>query len=778
MGGVPALNCPPGQATPASVVDCFVDAARRFPHRVAVRAGERALDYRELDKRSARLARHLMRLGAGAEVRVGLCIPRGIGAVVGMLGILRAGAAYVPLDPDAPPSAVAAVVADAGIQLLVTASGRAAMPGTSSIELDADGRCAAPAASSARLPELDPRQLMYAIYTSGSTGGPKGVLVEHGQVARLFPAIAEHCLFDEQDVWTQLHSLAFGFSVWEVWGALAHGGTLLAVPAAVALSPAQLFAQLAANGVTVLSLTPSAFRVLVRSGRALPDASSLRSLRLLAFSGEALDAAILDAWFERFGDERPVLANMYALTETAGEVAYRRLRRGDSATAARRSIGRPLADTAFRLVDAAGAPVPDGEAGELIVVGPSVARGYLNRPDLQSQRFLVEASDGSEARGYRTGDLARRLADGEYEFVGRADRQLKVRGYRVEPGQVEEALRRHASVVDAVVTGDEFGLRACVVSRDGAVPGDLREFAAERLPHYCVPDQWVAIERLPLTANGKLDLEALAPSLHAPSTAASTPDAAAANDPSRPVDALRAIWRELLAIDEVGDEDDFFDLGGHSLMTLQLILRIEESLGSKLTMRDVFEHPTFAAQAELLRRSDAPAEAAPEAAPTTRAEAGAGGDLDARYMGLAIAEARRAFDAGEVPYAACIVRGGEVLACAHNRINGSADITAHAEVEAIRAACAAAGSTDLSGCTIYSTCEPCSMCLTACVWAGIGRVVWGARMDDEQRYGLAAPTVSAATMQAHLGRPAELVADVGRDEMLALYEVWLRMQAV
>ena len=781
MGRIPALSCPPALTTPASVIDCFVEAAHHFPERTAVRAGDRSLDYRELDKRSARLARHLMRLGAGAEVRVGLCMPRGIGAVVGMLGILRSGAAYVPLDPDMPATATAAIVADAGLTLMVSERGRATAAGLSQIDLDTEGRCAAPAASLARLPSLDPRQLMYAIYTSGSTGGPKGVMVEHGQVARLFPAIAEHVRFDECDVWTQMHSLAFGFSVWEIWGALGHGGTLLVVPPESALAPSQLFAQLALHGATVLSLTPSAFRVLVRSGRALPAPATLPSLRLLAFSGEPLDAAILQAWFDRFGDERPVLANMYALTETAGEVAYRRVRRADTASSGRHSIGRPLLDTAFRLVDAAGAPVQAGETGELIVVGPSVARGYLNRPELQSQRFVVERVGAMvEVRGYCTGDVARQLADGEFEFVGRADRQLKVRGYRVEPGQIEDALRTHDGIVDAVVTGDHHGLRAFVVTHHGRLPGRLREFVAERLPHYYVPDEWVAIDRLPLTANGKLDLEAL---VSAREGRAAVSDAPTANDTARLADALRAIWCELLGIDDLRDDDDFFDRGGHSLLTLQLILRIEERLGRKLTMRDVFEHPTFAAQAELLQRAErvhGPARAAPALAAAAAGESapGAGSEADAIYMGRAIAEARRALDAGEAPYAACIVRGGEVLACTHNRISGLADVTAHAEVEAIRAACAATGSTDLSGCTIYSTCEPCSMCLTACVWAGIGRVVSGARMDDEQRFGLAAPTVPAATMQAHLGRPAELVPDVGRDEMLELFELWLRMQAV
>lgn len=775
------MSAVPAPVAPASVVDCFVETAHRFPGRTALRAGERSLDYRELDKRSARLARHLMRLGARAEMRVGLCMPRGVGAVVGMLGILRSGAAYVPLDPDAPPAAAAAVVADAGLTLLVTERGRPVAPGVSRIELDADGRCAAPAASATRLPQLDPRQLMYVIYTSGSTGGPKGVLVEHGQVARLFPALAEHVRFDETDVWTQLHSLAFGFSVWEIWGALAHGGELLVLPPEAALAPAQLFARLAAHGATVLSLTPSAFRVLVRGGRVLPDPSSLPALRLLAFSGEPLDAEMLEAWFACFGDERPVLANMYALTETAGEVAFRRIRSGDSGTPGRHSIGRPLADTTFRLIDAAGAPAPAGDAGELIVVGPSVARGYLNRPALQSARFLVESSAGGDVRGYRSGDLARLLPGGDYEFVGRADRQLKVRGYRVEPGQIEEALRTHPEVADAVVSGDAFGLRAFVVGRDGRLPGGLREFLAGRLPHYCVPDEWVAIGHLPLTANGKLDLEALE-STRTGGQASSPAPAAAADEAAGLAGALRAIWRELLGVDDLGDEDDFFDRGGHSLLTLQLIMRIEERLALRLTMRDVFEHPTFAAQVGLLRRcgeAQAPVAAASAGAGEYRGDRqAAAADADGRYMGFAIAEARRALDAGEAPYAACIVRGDQVLACAHNRINERADVTAHAEIEAIRAACAAVGGTDLSGSTIYSTCEPCSMCLTACAWAGIGRVVWGARMSDEQRFGLAAPTVPAATMQAHLGRPAELVADVGRDDMLALFELWFRMQAV
>lgn len=776
MGGVPALSRLPALQAPG-VVDVFVELAHRFPSRTAVRDGDRIVDYRDLDKRSARLARHLIRLGAGAEVRVGLCMPRGIGAVVGMLGILRSGAAYVPLDPHAPAASTAAIAADAGLSLLVTGRGIEGPPAVSRIELDAEGRCSAPAASSARLPQLDARQLMYAIYTSGSTGGPKGVLVEHAQVARLFPAVGEHLRFDERDVWTQMHSLAFGFSVWEIWGALAHGGTLLVVPPETALSPTQLFAHLAANDATVLSLTPSAFRVLVRNGRALPAPSSLPSLRLLAFSGEALDASILQTWFERFGDERPVLANMYALTETAGEVAYRRVRRSDSTGAGRHSIGRPLSDTDFRLVSSTGANVQAGQSGELIVLGPSVARGYLNRPELQAARFLVERSGGCERRGYRTGDLARELPGGEYEFVGRVDRQLKVRGYRVEPAQVEEALRAHDGVVDAVVTGDAHGLRAFVVTSDCRLPDGLREFVGQRLPHYCVPDQWVTVERLPLTANGKLDLVALEAVADALLQPAPTPQAVADTDAGSLAGGLRVIWRELLGVDDVSDEDDFFDRGGHSLLTLQLTLRIEERLGRKLTMRDMFEHPTFGAQVSLLQQRE-PAESEAGVVTSVEATPAAGNDDDARYMGLAIAEARRALDAGEAPYAACIVRGSEVLACAHNRISGSGDITAHAEVEAIRAACAATGSTDLSGCTIYSTCEPCSMCLTASVWAGIGRVVFGAHMSDEQRFGLAAPTVPAATMQAYLGRPAELLPGVGRGPMLALYEVWLRMQAV
>ena len=278
----------------------------------------------------------------------------------------------------------------------------------------------------------------------------------------------------------------------------------------------------------MLSLTPSAFRVLVRSGRAPPDPSALPLLRLLAFSGEPLDAAILEAWFERFGDESPLLANMYALTETAGEVAYRRIRRDAAASSRRHSIGRPLIDTAFRLIDPAGAPVPPGDVGELIVVGPSVARGYLNRPELQSQRFVVErAGSMAEVRGYRTGDLARQLDDGEFEFVGRTDRQMKVRGYRVEPGQIEDALRAHEGIVDAVVTGDTHGLRAFVVVPDGRLPARLREFVAERLPHYCIPDGWLAIDRLPLTASGKLDLEALASVRSEPAAAVA---ALAAND--------------------------------------------------------------------------------------------------------------------------------------------------------------------------------------------------------------------------------------------------------
>ncbi|WP_374434070.1 amino acid adenylation domain-containing protein [Inhella sp.] len=718
--------------------------------------------YAELNRRADHLAAALAARGIGAGDRVVLAYERSAQALAALLGILKSGAAYVPVDPAHPAEWQAQIVADCEPAAVL---GALRSPHSATLD-DAWWLAQGPAAW---VPDraLAAEDLMYLIYTSGSTGQPKGVRVSHANVARLFPSLAGHMPFGAQDRWTLCHSLSFGFSVWEVWGAWAHGGCLVLVPPALSQSPQRLLDLLAAERVTVLSQTPTAFRQLARGLG--PQTPALPDLRWVAFSGEALEPHTLAPWLAHFGAERPRLANLYALTETSGEVAFHRVTDADLAPGRGACIGQALPDVRLRLVDEQGADVAPGELGELVVGGPSVALGYWRRPELEAQRFGWH--DGQ--REYRTGDLARQGPDGALRFEGRADRQVKLRGYRVELGAVEAALASHPALRDAVVDAEPQGTGGrCLVAyvqpiEGGALPAGLAAFVAERLPHYAVPERWVAIDHLPMTPNGKLDWAALRAQAGAPAD----PPPAHVQPGAGLQQAVAALWCRVLQRAEVTPDDDFFDLGGYSLLALELTLALEQELGLQVTMTDLFEAPTLAALCALLERRQSLGQD-PEA---QAAEAG----MDGVYMRQAIAKAREAMLVGQPPYAACIVGpDGAVLAVAHNAIWQNQDATAHAEVEAIRAACRNLGASELKDCVLYSTAEPCSMCLSASVWAGLQRIVYAIDMQDEPRFGLAEPTVPCRTLLQMLGKPVPVQGGVMRAEMHALLEDWLRLQSV
>ncbi|HEX5754893.1 MAG TPA: AMP-binding protein, partial [Arenimonas sp.] len=589
----------------------------------------------------------------------------------------------------------------------------------------------------------------------------------------LFPAVGAQLALPANALWTQLHSLSFGFSVWEVWGALANGGCLLLVPPSLSMSPQRFWPWLQEQGANVLSLTPSAFRVLTQQVDALPSPGALAPLQLLAFSGEPVEPVPLRRWFARTGAHGPQLVNMYALTETAGEVSLALIDAESADDPA--SIGKPLPDTDFLLLDAQGIPVADGEPGELFIGGPMVASGYFDATPEQAQRFVVDPlQSGQQRRYYRSGDLARRREDGSYAFVGRADRQLKIRGYRVEPASIEAALLALGGLRDALATAvsgpdGELQLAAFVIPEGEDIdPAWLQRQLAQSLPHYLVPERIVAMPQFPLTPNGKLDLAALQAR---PTGAAEPPGLVLGNDR----DLLASIWAELLGRTTIADDDDFFDCGGYSLLALQLTLQVEKQLGVTITIRDLFEQPRFAGLLERIVALRQPVAATHPMADAVFAPARA---EDEAPMRLAIAEARAAITRGQPPYAACVVKDGRVIACVHNAIWGKTDATAHAEIEAIREACRVLDSVDLAGCTVYSTCEPCSMCYSACVWAGVERIVYGVRMEDEERYGIARRTVPAAQMQALMGRPKALVHDFLREEMIEVFEQWVGLQSM
>ncbi|MFD7456446.1 MULTISPECIES: non-ribosomal peptide synthetase [unclassified Streptomyces] len=591
----------------------FEEHVRRTPDAVAVTHGDTRLTYRELNRWANRLAHRLIARGAGPERLVGLRLPRSAELVVAILAVLKTGAGYLPIDPQTPAGRVATVLSEAGPVLVLDTVDDVRDVGetTDTDPTDAD-----------RLGALHPDHPAYVIFTSGSTGKPKGVVVSHRNVTRLFSATAESFRFGPDDVWTLFHSYAFDFSVWELWGALLHGGRLVVVDHTVSRSPDAFRALLADEGVTVLNQTPSAFYQLIQADRQHP--ADRLALRHVIFGGEALAPGKLAAWYERHPDDRPVLVNMYGITETTVHVTEHPLGREDAAADTGSTVGSPLADLRAYVLDAALRPVPPGVTGELYVAGAGLSRGYLNRPGLTSDRFVACPFGPPGARMYRTGDLARWTPDGALAYEGRIDHQVKIRGFRIELGEIEAVLARHPRVAQAavVVREDRPGdkrLVAYVVPRESAPGSDeLRSYAAESLPSYMVPSAVVTLPALPLTPNGKLDQRALP----APDFGALVSGRA----PRSPrEETLCRIFAEVLGVEQVGIDDDFFALGGHSLLATRLAVRIRTELGAEVPLGTLFQHSTVAGLAAVLT-ADGPARPAlrrtarPDAVPLSFAQ--------------------------------------------------------------------------------------------------------------------------------------------------------------
>ncbi|MEV7924223.1 amino acid adenylation domain-containing protein [Kitasatospora sp. NPDC088779] len=604
-----ASAAPREPARRATIAELFAEQAARTPDAVAVTApGEAALSYRELDERANRLAHLLAARGAGPESLVAVALPRGAQLIVAVLAVLKAGAAYLPLEPGHPADRIGYTLRDARPALLLTAGGvlpePPEAPDLPRLDLDTPKTAAALAAHPATAPDTaaSPEHPAYVIYTSGSTGRPKGVVVPHQNVARLLEATDGWFDFGPGDVWTLFHSIAFDFTVWELWGALLRGGRLVVVPYDVSRSPDAFLDLLAEERVTVLNQTPSAFYQLMRADADRPRPLALRTV---VFGGEALDIGRLADWYTRHADDAPRLVNMYGITETTVHVSYQELDAPTAAAGGGSVIGRGIPDLRVYLLDGALRPVPAGVPGELYITGPGLARGYLRRPDLTAARFVACPFEPGGTRMYRTGDLGRWRADGTLEYLGRADEQVQLRGFRVELGEIATVLGQHPAVAEAAVIaredrpGDQR-LVAYVVPRDGANPDGLREFAAERLPEYMVPAAVVPLAALPLTANGKLDRRAL------PAPAYTT---SARGPRTAEEEQLCGVFAEVLGLDRVGVDDDFFTLGGHSLLATRIVNRVRAELGAELQVRDLFEAPSPARLAERL------AAAAPGRAP-------------------------------------------------------------------------------------------------------------------------------------------------------------------
>src|SRR5437763_3572612 len=588
---------------PQTVAQLFAAQAAQPPDAVAVVFEQEALSYAQLEARANQLAQHLRRLGVGAETVVGLCLERSLEMVVGLIGILKAGGAYLPLDPSYPAERLCFMLADAGAAVLITHSGlRERLGGRAArvVELDSEAAAIAAEPSSAPATAVRPQNLAYVIYTSGSTGMPKGVAVTHQNVVRLFGATEDLFHFNAHDVWTLFHSLAFDFSVWELWGPLLHGGRLVIVPYAISRSPKEFLTLLAREGVSILNQTPSAFYQLLQAEREDSDLGPALDLRHVMIVGVALDLTILQDWYEHRLDGSPVLVNMYGITETTVHVTHLVLDRQLALTRGGSLIGRGIPDLRVYVLDSCLEPVPVGVVGELYISGAGVARGYLGRGGLTGERFVADRFGATGSRMYRSGDLARWRWDGVLEFVGRADQQVKVRGFRIEPGEIEAALLGHGGVSQAAVVARASGaggtqLVGYVVWAAGcaADAGELRAHVGARLPEYMVPSAIIVVDGFPLTANGKLDRSALP----APEFRASV-----GRLPRSPQEELLcALFAEVLGVERVGIDDDFFALGGHSLLATRLISRIRSSLDVEVSIRSLFEARTVCGLVECLR---------------------------------------------------------------------------------------------------------------------------------------------------------------------------------
>ncbi|MGE6655387.1 amino acid adenylation domain-containing protein, partial [Stenotrophomonas sp. NPDC077426] len=497
----------------------FEAQAAQRPHAIAVSFEDQQLSYGALNARANALAHRLIALGVGPDDRVAICVERGLDMLVGVLAILKAGAGYVPLDPVYPEERLAYMLQDsAPMAVLTQAALQASLPLLRDLQrpvllLDASSHArAGEETGNPVVPGLGTQHLAYVIYTSGSTGQPKGVMVEHGHVSRLFTATQAQFGFDERDVWTLFHSFAFDFSVWEIWGALLHGGRLVVVPALCTRMPLEFYDLLVREQVTVLNQTPSAFRGLIAAQQQRSDA---HHLRVVVFGGEALELPMLVPWFERNDGERTRLVNMYGITEITVHATYRRITESDVRAPRGSPIGQAIADLQLYVLDTAGEPSPIGVTGELYVGGAGVVRGYLHRPELTAARFLQDPFHAG-ARLYRTGDLGRWLPDGSLEYLGRNDFQVKIRGFRIELGEIEARLAACAGVREAVVIAREDNpgdkrLVAYLVATPEQVPdaAALRLQLQQDLPEYMLPSAFVRLAALPLTANGKLDRQAL-----------------------------------------------------------------------------------------------------------------------------------------------------------------------------------------------------------------------------------------------------------------------------
>ncbi len=595
----------------STIADQFNQQVVKTPDAIAIVAKGSQLSYRELDERSNRLARHLQSLGVKPDTLVGVAMGRSETLVVSLLAILKVGAGYVPLDPTHPKERLSLVIDDSEMQiLLATSEARDRLPlGAGGVTvLDVEDPTIALESPYAVETSAASYNLAYVIYTSGSTGKPKGVMLENRNVVNFFTGM-DRAIGCTPGVWLAVTSFSFDISVLELLWTLTRGFKVVVHGDEGATTIAD---EIKRHGVTHLQMTPSLARMLTLDARAF---AALGLLKQMLLGGEAVPASLIHHIRQIFRGE---IHNMYGPTETTiWSTTYRVEEPGSTV-----SIGRPISNTQIYLLDAELQPVPVGEIGELFIGGDGVARGYWNRPDLTAERFLTIPSL-SQHRIYRTGDIARFLPDGNIEFLGRADYQVKLRGHRIEPGEIEAILEQCKGVRQAVVVvredreGDKRLVAYLVEATGAEAAGTLRSVLESKLPDYMVPSAFVFLPELPLTDNGKIDRKALL-KIPPPSitfnAAASPSENKSGQQISNEIERIvAAAWQDALGIPSVGMNDNFFDLGAHSLTVAEVQAKLQEALGREISLLDLFEFSTVSALARHLAGTESHRQVSPRA---------------------------------------------------------------------------------------------------------------------------------------------------------------------
>lgn len=593
------------------VPDLIEARAQTMPEAIALICDDDRLTYRQLDQRANQFAQHLRALGVGANSLVGICTSRSLDMVVGILAIFKAGGAYVPLDPSYPADRLSFILSDAQMQIVVTQKQHADLFKGMDVQLaciDSDWDLTPGMPKRGDANHDSPESMAVVLYTSGSTGQPKGVILTHENLSHFVRLASLTHEVTEDDIYLQSAPIVYVVSIRQLLVPLAQGATVLIANSEQIHNPLMLFELIKSEAATLMDVIPSFWRACMQQLAELPEKERRElldnSLRRIVSVGDALQADIPFEWRAGLG-YKAQLMNNFGQTETTGMLATyaipENIQPGDGIV----PIGSPIPETRIYVLDSEHKAVPTGEPGELYISSPCLAPGYLNRPELTAEKFIPNPfNDGLSSRLYRTGDMGRMRADGMIEFVGRTDHQVKIRGQRLELGEVEAVLLRHESVRECAVMArgdqaDEKYLAAYIVAKDKSLTtSDLRQFVRNLLPDYMVPSAFVFLEEMPLTPNGKLNR----PALPDPTTVASSaPDPCRQTEPRNHFErAIKEIWKELLRLDEVGIHDSFFDVGGHSLLSVRMFARIERDFGVRLPYTSLFHATTIAQIAELV----------------------------------------------------------------------------------------------------------------------------------------------------------------------------------